>query len=273
MAGLRFRDRGPAIAWSVSSSRFRSTTVLAPLTFPGRHEKTTHRQVPPFLSQIGLVIARRRVASKPCPIAAVNGGEHAANALASPNNADFREPLAIEKIATGRDPERRREAKACNPGSHSRRPSRALGVSNRRRRGRTLDRRREGPTRSRLRMPRECVQPPSGSIVFLIFSGALELLAACVGSFKRPTCYKEVRSASGKAHAPWRRHRQRPEWQAPKPPSALYSRMSLRFSSNSALSISPLAKRSFKISIAREAVSRASGSSRPLPRSPAAAAH
>jgi hypothetical protein len=35
----------------------------------------------------------------------------------------------------------------------------------------------------------------------------------------------------------------------------LYSKMSLRFSSNSALSISPLANRSFKTSIAREAVS------------------
>ena len=40
-----------------------------------------------------------------------------------------------------------------------------------------------------------------------------------------------------------------------------YSKISLRFSSNSALSISPLAKRSFKISKAREAVSYTSGSS------------
>jgi hypothetical protein len=40
-----------------------------------------------------------------------------------------------------------------------------------------------------------------------------------------------------------------------------YSKTSLRFSSNSALSISPLAKRSFKISKAREAVSYTSGSS------------
>jgi hypothetical protein len=40
-----------------------------------------------------------------------------------------------------------------------------------------------------------------------------------------------------------------------------YCKMSLRFSSNSALSISPLANRSFKISRAREAVSYTSGSS------------
>jgi hypothetical protein len=40
-----------------------------------------------------------------------------------------------------------------------------------------------------------------------------------------------------------------------------YCRISLRFSSNSALSISPLANRSFKISRAREAVSCTSGSS------------
>src|SRR5215510_12615498 len=40
-----------------------------------------------------------------------------------------------------------------------------------------------------------------------------------------------------------------------------YCKISLRFSSNSALSISPLANRSFKISRAREAVSCTSGSS------------
>jgi hypothetical protein len=40
-----------------------------------------------------------------------------------------------------------------------------------------------------------------------------------------------------------------------------YCKISLRFSSNSALSISPLANRSFKISKAREAVSYTSGSS------------
>src|SRR5262249_61344595 len=54
----------------------------------------------------------------------------------------------------------------------------------------------------------------------------------------------------------------RPGWRAPEPLSGLYSKMSLRFFSNSALSISPLAKRSFRISIAREAVSPASGSLR-----------
>jgi len=53
----------------------------------------------------------------------------------------------------------------------------------------------------------------------------------------------------------------RPGWRAPEPPSGLYSKMSLRFSSNSALSISPLANRSFKISRAREAVSYTSDSS------------
>ena len=42
---------------------------------------------------------------------------------------------------------------------------------------------------------------------------------------------------------------------------ASYCKMSLRFSSNSALSISPLAIRSFKISVAREAVSYTRGSS------------
>ncbi len=42
-----------------------------------------------------------------------------------------------------------------------------------------------------------------------------------------------------------------------------YSRISLRFSSNSALSISPFANRSFKISMAREVVSCSSGFSRP----------
>jgi hypothetical protein len=44
-------------------------------------------------------------------------------------------------------------------------------------------------------------------------------------------------------------------------PDPRYCKMSLRFSSNSALSISPLANRSFKISRAREAVSYTSGSS------------
>jgi hypothetical protein len=47
--------------------------------------------------------------------------------------------------------------------------------------------------------------------------------------------------------------------------AACFSRMSLRVSSNSALSISPLANRSFKIPMAREVVSRMSGSSRPRP--------